>query len=423
MSIILGTSQIEITPPLPIPLAGFAHRVGTAKEMHSSLYLKTYFFERDEQVMILLIGDVIWWDGKLVEQWKKKIETEFGIPGTCICFHSTHNHSGPQTSKEFTHFLGLVDEGYMESLEGKILTSIDEASRNKEVVTAKKFHTNCELNVNRRKIEGTRVVMKPNREGSCDSYLTVITFENDIRDVKAMLIHYTCHPTTTDANVVSSEFPGQCCTVLKEQYKGTVIGFLQGCCGDVRPAFIRNDEFYRGSIQDMEKMGKELATHVLRALENGGSELSLQGEFHSEVRKIPLVFKRGYACNTEFERLPDVQKAWQLHQEKVWRDVEFVELEVQILQVGHDLLFLGFNGEMVQEYGLEVKRMNWNALPMGYSNGMIGYVPTSIQLREGGYEAEDFIYYFGLPAPFQPIIEEVIKKEIKNMMDGEGIEH
>ena len=40
---------------------------------------------------------------------------------------------------------------------------------------------------------------------------------------------------------------------------------------------------------------------------------------------------------------------------------------------------------------------------------MIGYLATEEQLLEGGYESEDFIYYFGLPGKYSIEIDNIIK--------------
>lgn len=74
---------------------------------------------------------------------------------------------------------------------------------------------------------------------------------------------------------------------------------------------------------------------------------------------------------------------------------------------------------MVQGYGEYIKSLNPRVLALGYSNGMIGYIPTQIQLMEGGYEAEEFIYYFGLPAPFHIKTEKEIQNAIENILEGE----
>ena len=77
------------------------------------------------------------------------------------------------------------------------------------------------------------------------------------------------------------------------------------------------------------------------------------------------------------------------------------------------------DGEVVVEYGLWIKeRYRGQVLPLGYSNGMVGYVPVAHQIHEGGYEARDSAPYFGLPAPFTPELEEVIKAAIMSWRPG-----
>jgi hypothetical protein len=51
---------------------------------------------------------------------------------------------------------------------------------------------------------------------------------------------------------------------------------------------------------------------------------------------------------------------------------------------------------------------------------MIGYVPTAQQLAEGGYEAEGSCPYFGLPGPFDPRIEGLIRRAIDELVAGQA---
>ena len=70
------------------------------------------------------------------------------------------------------------------------------------------------------------------------------------------------------------------------------------------------------------------------------------------------------------------------------------------------------------EYGLFIKKQSGGSvLPLPYSNGMIGYVPTADQLSEGGYEASESTKFFGLPAPFDPSLERRIREAVAALMD------
>jgi hypothetical protein len=55
-------------------------------------------------------------------------------------------------------------------------------------------------------------------------------------------------------------------------------------------------------------------------------------------------------------------------------------------------------------------------LPVGYSNGMVGYVTTARQIEEGGYEPVESSRYYGLPAPFAPEIEPILESAIASIV-------
>jgi hypothetical protein len=87
------------------------------------------------------------------------------------------------------------------------------------------------------------------------------------------------------------------------------------------------------------------------------------------------------------------------------------------VQLAPDLGFITFNAETVVEYGLFVKRHFRGAvLPLGYTNGMIGYVTTERQLIEGGYESREAFRYFAMPGPFHASTERRVKQAIDNLL-------
>jgi hypothetical protein len=88
-------------------------------------------------------------------------------------------------------------------------------------------------------------------------------------------------------------------------------------------------------------------------------------------------------------------------------------LEITRLELAENLILAAFNAEMVVQYGLFIKdRFNRRVLPLGYTNGMIGYVTTAEQLAEGGYEPCGSTPYFNLPAPFAAGTEARIRTAI-----------
>ncbi len=92
---------------------------------------------------------------------------------------------------------------------------------------------------------------------------------------------------------------------------------------------------------------------------------------------------------------------------------------VQVVQFGDDLTMIGLAGEVVVDYSLRLKAELagtpvWVA---GYTNEVFGYVPSERVLREGGYEAEGAILYYGtMPTPFTPSVEERIVGKVHELV-------
>ena len=72
------------------------------------------------------------------------------------------------------------------------------------------------------------------------------------------------------------------------------------------------------------------------------------------------------------------------------------------------MVFLG--GEILSEIGLHLKHRLQPAhtVTAGYSNGLIGYVPSENTYDLGGYEVVGSHRYFLRPAPFTKDVERLI---------------
>ena len=55
-------------------------------------------------------------------------------------------------------------------------------------------------------------------------------------------------------------------------------------------------------------------------------------------------------------------------------------------------------------------------LPIGYSNGMIGYLVTAEQIAEGGYEPAESYAYLYRPGPFRPEVERAVSDHVRTLL-------
>ncbi|MCS7460978.1 neutral/alkaline non-lysosomal ceramidase N-terminal domain-containing protein [Paenibacillus doosanensis] len=425
----LGSAKTDITPAKPVPLAGFAHRQGPFEHIARPLFARIHAFERTDgsghtASALLVSADLIWWGSDLVEKLVPKIKERWGFH--TVLLHATHTHCGPQTSGRFTDALGRPDAEYIADLEQRLFEGIGRALRTMEPVTIERGAGQCRIGVNRRKNVGGKIAMAPDVNGPVDPAVTVIRFRASGGAVKALFVHYTCHPTTTGDNEISSEYCGAALERIEQALGGGAVGaFLQGCCGDIRPALVSGGEFYRGCRMEVERFGSWLSEEVLRVSSLPMRQLAPAG-LGSRTVELPLPFE-SVPASEELEaeaRQTDIygERARLLLREPQCRQ-ESIPLEITRLDLAEELSLVAFNAEMVADYGRFVKEASFGkALPLGYTNGMIGYVPTEEQLVQGGYEARDSVPYFGLPSPFHPRTEGVIRSAILQVI-GEKPNH
>jgi hypothetical protein len=477
----LGCAKVDITPKHPVPLAGFAHRKGVFESVDGPLNARILFFEKNGKSAALIVSaDLLFWCGDRSVRLKKKLAELWGLDEANILLHATHNHSGPQTSARFTPLLGVPDEEYVAFMEQRVMDGVATAARRLEPVSIERGYGRCELGVNRRKKVDGRIVMAPNPAGRVDPETTVLRFATPDGRLKALLVHYACHPTVSGENVVSPEFPGEAMNALEGKFgNGVVAVYLQGFCGDVRPALVRDGAFYRGGPKEVKQIGRALADEVGNVLSRPMTRLA-PGSFEARRLILPLPLQPSLAPEEMAELAKGERAAEPVNPEgrqtaggsdgvaesdtggsdhasgtasadkrtgagagrlkqlapdadvlKTWAGFllsdpdrlkrSTVELDMSYLELADGCSILAVNGEMVHAYGEFVKtRFGKTVLPVGYSNGMIGYVPTAEQLDEGGYEAVDYIYYFGLPSTFSPEAEQLIRDGIVRLVDRDA---
>jgi hypothetical protein len=104
------------------------------------------------------------------------------------------------------------------------------------------------------------------------------------------------------------------------------------------------------------------------------------------------------------------------------RPIRQTPYPVQVIRLGNDLTLLALGGEVVVDYALRSKREfpGENLVVIGYANDVMCYIPTARVLKEGGYEADFSMIYYGQPGPFAENVEETVFKGIHQVMKKVG---
>ena len=91
---------------------------------------------------------------------------------------------------------------------------------------------------------------------------------------------------------------------------------------------------------------------------------------------------------------------------------------IQVIQFGGDLTLIALAGETVVDFSLRLKReLRGNPVWVaGYSNDVFAYVPSARILLEGGYEAEDSLWYYDRPGRISTNAEDLIINTVHGLL-------
>ena len=423
----LGVAKIDITPSRPVQLAGFASRCGrgSSQGIAHPLYARVLLFEQSGATgparrALVVAADLLWWAPERMAGIVEQLRERWAVAPEAIILNATHTHSGPQTSSRFAPSIGEADPSYVASLEARLFEAVEAAARRVEPVVVEQGRGVCGIGVHRRKLVDGQVRHVPNPDGPIDPEVTVIRFRARNGRARAILVHYTCHPVITDAMLISSEFPGVAMEQVEQELGGDVVAaYLQGCCADIKPHVARNGEFARADDSVVRQMGTTLAQEVLRVLREPARVLPA-APLRARAAVVPLDFRRLPAI-PELEAQRDqggIVGEWSrlllANPERLQRSIP---LTLVALDLAEGLTLLAMNAEPAVAYGLFAKgQSGGRVLPLGYSNGMLGYLMTARQIVEGGYEPVDSCPYFGLPGPFAPSVEADVLAAISDLI-------
>jgi hypothetical protein len=416
--LLLGVDRADITPGRPVPLAGFAARagLGPATGTAAPLRLRTLAFGSDGggsgggargERAVLVSADLLWWGFDTAERVQAELARRYGLPASAVLLHATHTHSAPQVSRRFVPSLGAVDDAYVDQVCEAAADGVGRALAALRPVTIDRFADRAAIGHDRRAARSPSTVPR----SSVDPAVTVLRLTGP-DGVAALLVHHACHPVVHRDNRVTPDFAGVAMDVLERRYPGAVAVYAQGCCGDVDPL----PSWSGGDVADgVGAAAGELADAVTRAL--GGTRIAVGPALLRTERTTVDLPLRGAPAAAELHELTGddgLRGEWaRLLLADPERTRPAAPVVLSSLRLAADLQLLGASGEPVSAYGRRVAVLSGGTtLPLGYTNGMTGYLVTARQLAQGGYEADEAPYYFGLPGPFAPAAEEVLHRAL-----------
>lgn len=414
-----GVGRVNITPELPMWLTGYAGRDQPATGVLQDIWAKALVLEDGPGNRVVIVTtDLLGITHEISAEVARQADSLYGIRRDQLLLNSSHTHSGPMVwpCLDVIYDLSLEDQRRV-SLYGQKLTSylvevIGMAMGSRAPAKLYAGRGTADFAINRRN--------DLHADGPTDHDVPVLKVMGADGKLRAILFGYACHNTTlVETNFrINGDYAGFAQSALEEANPGVQAMFLMGCGGDQNPA-------PRGTVELAKAHGKELADAV---------EKVLSGELHmvrAPVRTAyttvnlpfrpfdPAQYRREIVGTNKFlqRRARIMLDAYN----RGWTPDHLV-YPVQVVRLGHDLTFLALSGEVVVDYSLRAKKefAGENLFVSGYSSEVMCYIPSLRVLKEGGYEPDESMIYYGFPGPFADGVEDSIFRAIRQVMKKAG---
>lgn len=421
-----GVSKADITPKMPMPMAGFASRTHSSEGTLHPIWAKALALQDSKGNMAVMISsDLLGFPKDVSDRIRDRIKSNYGLDRAQILLNSSHTHSGPVIGDALTDIYILDNQQveqikkYTKILEDQIVEMVGLAIKNMEPAGLYAQNGVTRFQVNRRNNAANLLTQLTELQGPNDYAVPVIKVLNAKGDIKAIAFGYACHPTVLNGYDWSGDYPGFSQIELERLYPGATALFFQSAGADQNP-------LPRNTIPLAKQYGKELAAAVERVLEEDMKKLpSALMTSYSELN-LPLATPPNESEYTNFINTTTIpyQKRWAERMRAKIRAGEKLVTSypypVQVWSIG-DQAIVSLGGELLIEYAIKIKQMlGADAFVYGYSNDVMAYVPSSLVLKEGSYEGESHTVY-GLPSKWQVGIETRILNEVIKLSEKNGL--
>ena len=421
----VGIGRRMITPETPIWLSGYASRNKPATEILHDLWAKAIVIEENKKIRIIIVTmDIIGLPHELSQNIIQKVMDKYGISRSQVLLNTSHTHSGPVIWPSLSMMFDLGKEDlkalikYNHKLSEDIIGIIDQAFLDLKPSNLYIAHGSADIAVNRRQATEKGVVIGIDRDGPVDNDVPVLKVMSPDGKLRAVLFGYACHNTTLDIYQINGDYAGFAQSEIEKANDGVTAMFMAGCGADQNPN-------PRRSVEAAKQHGKTLADAVQKVL--GGEFKPVRPPVRTDFTSVNLDLVPYSRAAYEDEIAGDDRHRMRragfiLAAMDKGYDTRTLPYQVQAVRFGKDFALLALSGEVVVDYSLKskIRYPEENLFVAGYCTEVQCYIPSQRVLKEGGYEAETSMIYYGLPGPFKENIEEKVFSAIDKVMKKTG---
>ncbi|TDB63449.1 neutral/alkaline non-lysosomal ceramidase N-terminal domain-containing protein [Arundinibacter roseus] len=421
-----GVAKVNITPKSPVWMAGYASRTRPSEGALHDLWAKAVALEDENgNRAVLVTTDLLGIPGSASNRVRGELQRKLGLSKAQILLNSSHTHSGPVLTNALIDIYPLTNEeqkkidDYTQQLESQLIQLVSDAFQRMEPALLSSANGVTRFQVNRRNNREASLREQSELKGPNDYAVPVIKIADTSGSLKALVFGYACHNTVLDLYKFSGDYAGFAQLELEQAYPGTTALFFQGAGADQNP-------MPRRTVPLARQFGRELSVAVQRVLDEPMQPLEPKlATAYSEI-ELALSPPPTEAGLSEIIRNSEpYQQRWARRTLALRQAGESFPASypypVQVWRLGSQVL-VALGGELVVEYALEIKkRYGQEVFVLGYSNDVMGYIPSETILKEGGYEGASSQMVYGQPGPWTPGLQVQILNEVEKLAGQVGV--
>jgi hypothetical protein len=430
----LGVAKVDITPDYPVRLSGYSSRSSPSEGVAQKIWAKALALGGGQagETALLITVENCGAPASLVDSLHERL-ADTGLRRSNLTLSWSHSHTAPWLHG-FAPFLARdavpeedqrQRERYGRELLDKLTQVARDALKSRQPASLYRAQGSAGFAANRR-------VMKEGRwggfgvqpDGPVDHRVPILVAKDVNGQPLAVLANYACHCTTLggDFNRICGDWSGYAQQYLEREHPGVVSMITIGCGADMNPE-------PRGQLEHSQQHGREFADQLNRLLKG-------------ELRAIePRLSCRSVCVELPFDELPSLEH-WEqtaktagphgshaqhfLHRIRAGLPLPTsISYPVSVWTFGDDLAMVFLAGEVVVDFAIRLNsEFDADRLWItAYANDMPCYIPSVRILREGGYEADQSMIYYGQPTRLAPETEDIVVGAVRDLVPPQFRKH
>jgi len=425
----IGVAVRDVTPQLPIRLAGYESRSRAADKVDEPLQTQALALRNPSGERFVFVAlDNCEVSHAFMEPILRQIVQQFQLARGAVALISSHTHSAPVLADtlpgmpEFAQAEREHIEQYSRFLRTRLVEVVGAALADLQPARLEYGLGRATFAMNRRVYQGDNVGFGDNPDGPVDWEVPVLRVNGTNDAVRAILFGYACHGTSVrhgdDWYVVSGDYMAYARQQLEAHQPGAIAMYLTGMGADSDPS-------PRGLLLDAKRHGLELAGTVMGVLDRPMRPVRGSFKLAYDEAELPLADPPGREQLEKDARSGDlaVKQRAEVYLKLLAQGQALpgsVKLPLAAVRLGEDLTFLLVGGEVVVDYSRRLKRLLAEDHPwtVGYAYEVPCYIPSARILKEGGYEAQSSLAYYGFYGPFRTSIENILVNRMAALVAG-----